>query len=177
MFYRYWYFSLFFLHLCLYDCPMFIISVFAGVSKYFMIQTHQWLDYCFFGQSIKSHLLHHSNFTKWGILEFQRLTDLHPLSVSNSRKMFCSWFQTLIILWKAVLRHRLNSLKARVKYVAVIKNNRTTSVLPTYQSFVVKVWNTHVEFVHHFNRAQKVLMAMLLILVLLQAPFSAVAFH
>lgn len=92
--------------------------------------------------------------------------------------MLCNRFQTLIILWKAVLRHRLNSLKARVKYVAVIKNNRATRVLPTYQSFVVRVRNTHVEMVHHSNTASELLMAMQLILVLLQAPFfSAVAFH
>lgn len=157
------------------------LSVVAGCQNILSKHISGWiivfLTQSCFGQSIKSHLLHHSSFTIWGILELQRLTDLHPLSVSNSRKMFCNWFQTLIHLWKAVLRHRLNSLKARVKYFAVIKNNRTTSVLPTYQSFVVKGWNTHVVFVHHFNRAQKLLMAMLLILVLLQAPFSAVAFH
>lgn len=69
-------------------------------------------------------------------------TDFCPLSVSNARKMFSNWFQTLIILWKAALGQRLNSLKARVKYVVIIKNNRTTRALPTYQSFVVKARNT-----------------------------------
>lgn len=103
-------------------------------------------------------------------------TDFHPLSVTNARKMFCNWFQTLIILWKAALRHRLNSLKARVKHVAIIKNNRTTRALPTYQSFVVKVRNSHVEMVHHFNTASELLMALLLILVLLQAPFFRCSF-
>lgn len=81
-------------------------------------------------------------------------TDLCPLSVSNARKMSCNWFQTLIILWKEALRQRLNSLKTRVKYVVIIKNNRTTRALATYQSFVVKARNTHVEFGHHLHRAQ-----------------------
>lgn len=168
------------LYHCLYDHPGFVISVFAGMSKYFNLQTHRWLDFgvftthwrCF-GQS--AHLLHYPSFIKWGFLELQRLSQISVHS--NSRKMFCNWFQTLIILWKAALRQRLNSLKARVKYVVVIKNNRTTRAFPTYQSFVVKARNTHVEFVHHLNRAQKLLMTMQLILVLLQAPFSAVAFH
>lgn len=104
-------------------------------------------------------------------------TDFCQLSISYSRKMFCYWFQTLIILWKAALGQRLNSLKARVKSVVVIKNSRTTRALPTYQSFVVKARSTHVEFVHHLNGAQKLLMTMQFILVLLQVPFSAVAFH
>lgn len=166
---------------CLYDCPGYI-SLFARMSKCFIVKTHQCLDFVFLifdyvegvlgspQRPIDCTIQASPNGDSWSF------TDFRPLSVSNSRKMFCNWFQTLIILWKAALKHRLSSLKARVKYVAVIKNNRTTRALPTYQSFVVKVRNTHVEMVHHFNRASKLLMAMQLILVLFQAPFFHCSF-
>lgn len=163
---------------CLYDCPGFVISLAARMSKYFHVKTHQWLEFvffCIFYKTLKVFwTVHKDSFTAPS--NSCSFTDFHPLSVSNSRKMFCNWLQTLIIIWKALLRNRLNSLKTRVKYVAVIKNNRTTRALPTYQSFVVKVRNTHVEMVHHFNTASKLLMAMLLILVLLQAPFFHCSF-
>lgn len=163
------------------DCPI-VCMIVQDLSflwllgcQNILISKHMWLEFvlffCLFYNTLKVFwTVHKDPFTapsnSWSF------TDFHPLSVSNSRKMFCNWFQALIILWKAALRHRLNSLKARVKYVAVIKNNRTTRA----QSFVVKVRNTHVEMVHHFNTASKLLMVMLLILVLLQAPFFRCSF-
>lgn len=90
-----------------------------GCQIIFSVQTYQWLDFGVFTNTLKVFrtacpFTAPSKHNQTGISKVPKtFTDFCPLSVSNSRKMFSNWFQTLIILWKAALGQRLNSLKAK----------------------------------------------------------------